>query len=391
MRRFLLSIYGFSFLHQFILIYPVYPLLFQAHGLSAVDIGILFVIWEVTAITLEVPSGMLADRYSRKHLLGIALLLKAACFAVWLLADAFAGFALGFMLWGTGSSLKSGTFEALTYDELKAMKRDNLFEKVIGHARGYEFAGMTMGVLLGGFAAELGFAYALIPSVFMPLLAALLIASVRSAPRFRSTEESQYLHILRDAFREARHNPLLLKLMLFIMLAFGATAAADEFWSLWLSEIDYSFASIGIVFAVANLLSSLAGFSAHLLPLPGRRLPAFTLLGGLMLLLMSLAGPWMAVLLIFPMIYMIEASKVKYNARLQHAIASHQRATVSSINNLLVGIVALVFYLAVGTLAETFGYVSFLWILGGIITLASLGSIAWPSPSPLQAHPPGSR
>jgi MFS family permease len=379
MRRFVWSIYGFSFLQQCILIYPVYALLFQSHGLGPVEIGTLFALWTTTAITLEIPSGVLADRFSRRNILSIASILKAMCFAAWLLSDSFAGFAAGFVLWGASSALISGTFQAFVYDELKEAHQEHLFEQISGHARGWEFAGMTLGVLLGGFAAEIGFAYALIPSVMAPFLAALLMLSIRPAPRVQATEEARYLHILRDAFREACHNPLLLKLILFITLVFGATAAADEFWSLWLSEIHFSFAMIGVIFAVANILSSVAGFTAHRLPLPGRRLPAFTLLGGLAALLMSMVNPWVAVLLLLPMIYIVEASRVKYEARLQHAIASHRRATVSSINSLLLGITALGFYLAVGALADHFGFVSFLWLMGGIVVVATLVAMTWPA------------
>ncbi len=381
-RSFLWKLYGYTFLMQFIFIYPVYPLLFQSKGMSALQIGTLFAIWSSTTIALEVPTGMLADKFSRRTILALAPLIKSLAFTLWLFSDSFVEFAAGFVLWGLASSLTSGTFEAFVYDELKEMKQEKLFEKISGHARGFHFAGMTLGVLFGGFATEFGFSYALIPSICVPIIATFLILAVRPAPRTRTTEEARYWNILLDALRETRRNPLLLELILFISVAFGASGASDEFWSLWLEEIHFSFAMIGVVLAFGNAISSFASFLAHRLPLPGKRLHAFLLLGGLLVLLLAQINTQPAVLLVIPLIFIIEAAKVKYEARLQHAISSRQRATVSSINMLLLEIVALVFYFGMGMLADTLGYVAFLWLLSGALIVVSVAALLWTERKP---------
>ena len=43
--------------------------MFVDHGLSGMEISWLFTVWVGTAILLEVPSGVLADRHSRRFLL----------------------------------------------------------------------------------------------------------------------------------------------------------------------------------------------------------------------------------------------------------------------------------------------------------------------------------
>ena len=79
----------------------------------------IFTIWAATAIVLEVPSGVLADKYSRRLILFVGQLFSVAGFVCWGLFPHFWGFLLGFVLWGTKSALSSGTFEALICDELK--------------------------------------------------------------------------------------------------------------------------------------------------------------------------------------------------------------------------------------------------------------------------------
>ncbi|MDA0566090.1 MFS transporter [Streptomonospora sp. S1-112] len=105
------------------LLYPVYALLFADTGLSTAQIASLFAVWSVTGIVLEVPSGVLADMVSRRRMLTVAPLLTGAGFAMWTLAPGYPAFALGFVLWGAGTALHSGTLQALVYTELTRIHR----------------------------------------------------------------------------------------------------------------------------------------------------------------------------------------------------------------------------------------------------------------------------
>ncbi len=91
--------------------------------------------WSVTAFLFEVPSGAWADTVSRRGLLILNGLLMSAGFVVWTVAPSYVGFALGFVLWGVAGSLRSGTFEALLYDELAARGAARAYARVIGYTR----------------------------------------------------------------------------------------------------------------------------------------------------------------------------------------------------------------------------------------------------------------
>ncbi|WP_438872803.1 hypothetical protein [Paractinoplanes ferrugineus] len=70
--------------------------------MSTGEISTLFAIWSVVSFAFEVPSGALADAWSRRGLYAIGELLTAAGYALWLSWPAFPGFALGFVLCGLG-------------------------------------------------------------------------------------------------------------------------------------------------------------------------------------------------------------------------------------------------------------------------------------------------
>ena len=110
----------------------------------------LFVIWSTTAFVLEVPSGAWADTYSRRKLLVLGALISALGYAAWITVPSFAGFALGFVLWGMSSALISGTFEAFVYDELAA--RD-CTDKYAGFALGFALWGTSSALISGTFEA----------------------------------------------------------------------------------------------------------------------------------------------------------------------------------------------------------------------------------------------
>ena len=104
------KIYAYKISDNFMLIYPLYAVMFEARGgLDTFQISTLFIIWVVASMALEVPTGALADRYSRRNLLVIGECIRSLGYLSWLVWPTYLGFALGFVLWGAGEALDSGT------------------------------------------------------------------------------------------------------------------------------------------------------------------------------------------------------------------------------------------------------------------------------------------
>jgi MFS family permease len=366
-KTFLTKIYAYTFFDQFILVYPVYAILFKDSGLTPLQVGSLFGMWAVITILFEVPTGVLADKYSRKYILMIAQFIKALGYACWLFWGTYAGFALGFALWGFAGTLVSGTYQSFVYDELKHFGKEDLYEKVNGRIVGFDFVGTMLATLLGGFAAEFGYDKALIPSIAVPFIAIAILATITSVRPQGSTGESRYWTLLCEALREARANPYFLKMVAFFAVVYGVSGASDEYWGLLFTDMGVTLGVIGVIFAIANALSSLGGFTAHLWKLEGRRLYVFVALGGMTVLTLAYINSAVAIPLSFIWCYIIQVSATKMEARLQHAISSDKRATLTSMNSFFLEIVALAFYLGVGWLAKDYGYVSFLWVAGGVV------------------------
>ncbi|MDW8811071.1 MFS transporter, partial [Streptomyces scabiei] len=155
-RRLTATLYGYAFLDEFVLLYPVYALLFSDAGLSLWQISSLFALWSITAIVLEVPSGAWADTVSRRMLLWLGPLLTAVGFTLWVAVPSYGAFAAGFVLWGVRGALGSGALEALVYDELDRLGEADRYARVIGRAQAVGMVAVMLAMGLAGPVLDLG-------------------------------------------------------------------------------------------------------------------------------------------------------------------------------------------------------------------------------------------
>lgn len=89
-------LYCYKFMSHCLPIYAFYTLLFIERGMSISEIAILVSLWSGFSILFEIPSGILADRWSRRNMLVIASFVEGLCFFIWSFSQSFSLFAVGF-------------------------------------------------------------------------------------------------------------------------------------------------------------------------------------------------------------------------------------------------------------------------------------------------------
>lgn len=188
-RRLTATLYCYAFLDDLVLLYPVYALLFADTGLSVGQISSLFVLWSLTGVLLEIPSGAWADTVSRRLLLWTGPLLGAVGFALWVLFPLYGAFAAGFVLWGARGALGSGALEALVYEELGRLGAGGRYARVMGRARAAALLGVMAATALAGPVLALG-GYGAVGAA--SVLACLLTAAVAARfPEHRDAKEDR--------------------------------------------------------------------------------------------------------------------------------------------------------------------------------------------------------
>ncbi|MBE1484687.1 MFS transporter [Plantactinospora soyae] len=346
-RRLTVTFYLYAFLDDFVLLYPVYALLFTDTGLSVGEISSLFVIWSVTGLLLEVPSGVWADAVSRRLLLAGAPLLGAVGFGLWVAAPSYWVFALGFVLWGARSALQSGASEALLYEELDRLGLADRYGRIIGRASTFGL----LGTLLATAVATPVFASGGYPAVGVAsVLASLLCAAVGLAlPEHRAgtavaapaggtgddgSESSGYLSILRAGLAEARTDGSVRRALLFLPAMAAIWGALEEYMPLLAADVVAPSAVPLLV-----LLVWAGTMVGGLLTPVGQRLStgrfaATIAFAAVVLAAGALSGRAGGFVLIAVAFCALQMASLVADVRLQESITGSTRATVTSLAGL---------------------------------------------------------
>jgi len=123
--------------------YPIFTILFLDLGLSLGEFAALNVVWAVTIVLLEVPSGALADRYGRRPLVIAASVLMVMEMLVLCAMQpgqpevVFWLFVCNRILSGAAEACASGADEALAYDSLPSAERTTSWPHVMAQLMRY--------------------------------------------------------------------------------------------------------------------------------------------------------------------------------------------------------------------------------------------------------------
>lgn len=357
---------GWSSLRALVPLYALYALLFAHAGLSQGQISALFAVWSLTSVLAEVPTGALADRWSRRGALVLASVLEAAGFALWTALPTPASFAAGFVLWGIGGSLSSGAAEALVFEGLAAVDADSVYARLTGWMRAAELGAQVPTALAASVLFAVG-GYPLVgwASVGM-CLATALVATRFPEPGcpHDQDDDGSFLATLRDGAAEVLRRPGVAAVVAAAALLLSLDGA-EEYFPLMAAGWGVSPAAVPL----AILAIPLAGAVGAALGGRAARLPDRTVVVLFVLAVGSLAaaavwGRPLAIAAVAVFYGLYRAVLVVAEARLQHRIVGAHRATVTSVAGLGSELTTLLVYGA--------------WTVGATGALAVLAAAAVP-------------
>jgi hypothetical protein len=135
---------------------PVEKLFLSRIGFTAATIGLLAATYAAVVPFLEIPSGILADRWSRRGVLILANIALAGSALVGGLSTNVATYLVAALLLGAYFALQSGTSDSIIYDVLvEETGSSSGFEKEMGRLRFWEGVALVSSALAGGGLAAL--------------------------------------------------------------------------------------------------------------------------------------------------------------------------------------------------------------------------------------------
>jgi MFS family permease len=212
--------------------------------------------WYMFCVFLfEIPTGTIADLFGRKISMLLGSLVSILAIFVYVSYPNFYVFMAGETVWAVAFTLKSGANEALIYDSLKMMGREDKSQIVFSRMESFKIAGILIGGLFGGVLARYGGLKMPVLAMAIPFcLSGIFVAMLKEPPAGEKVSKASYAQLLKggiDFF--ARHR--ILKILTFDMVAIGSFA----FLIIWAYQMLLEAAGVDIIyFGIVHAMACLA-------------------------------------------------------------------------------------------------------------------------------------
>jgi predicted MFS family arabinose efflux permease len=330
--------------------YPIEKLYLQHLGAGPLGISINALIFLLTVIMFDVPSGVLADKWKRKN----TLLLAICCFVVSCIMGGLSHTWVQYLpmnvLLGGFVVLTSGTFQAMMFDSLKDSGHQHHYDKYQGRSYALFLAGLGLSSLVGGYLAQwfsMRATYFITAAVMLPaIIVALLLKEPQSHKRVADQKLRQ--HVQRSV-RLLMGERLLLQLALLVTAMGLVRGAYTEYSGLLFVVLGMTAIPLGYAGAGKWLISSLGQLAA---PKVGRQALRFAPLFFVIFLIFSLIHNSWGLVFFFISGFLYSMIANQAEASVQDASPSEIRATTLSVLSFTSNIVLVPLGLLFGWIAQ---------------------------------------
>ncbi|MCC6383268.1 MAG: MFS transporter [Dehalococcoidia bacterium] len=349
----------FRFLVNFQLWLPIWVVyLTDYRGLSLTEVTVLDSAFWVLLVFMEVPTGVVADRWGRKLSLSCGAAANAVAVLVFGVADSYPLILASYLAWGVAWTLFSGADAAFFFDTLRALGREDEYQKLWGRTWAIQSAGVLAGLLLGApLAHQTNLMIPIVLSAALMGLAWAVSLSFHEPPHHGDAPPGGYLAGVRSAAATVwRSQPL--RYMMFLAAVVVACAMCLSILTQpFLDAHGVGVGQFGWFLVPGNLLGIVTALFAYRVT---GALGVNRVIAIMPLAVMGVAaalGAWnsLGAFVFYPLNSAVYAfSFPVVSDYLNKRISSHQRATILSIYQLL-------FSLVLAPLEPLFGVVGDGW------------------------------
>jgi predicted MFS family arabinose efflux permease len=221
---------------------PVEKLFMHQIGFSPAMIAVTAAGYAAVVPIMEIPSGILADRWSRRGVLIIAGLAGAFSVVVGALSQNIAAYVVSALILGVYFAMQSGTVDAIVYDTvLEETGRSDAFERHFGGLHVLSSVALVGSALAGGLIASLASPRAAyLISIPSAVIAVVMLLRFREPRLHRPRETPSLAGHLRATVRDVTRQPGLLPVVTAMALGSMLLQMLFEFGPLWLVSLGAS-------------------------------------------------------------------------------------------------------------------------------------------------------
>lgn len=316
---------------------PVLALFYIASQVSLPQLTIIFSVFALATLLLEIPSGVLADLLGKKK----TLLISRALYIIEIFLIAFFNgfwiFLIAKIVSGFGVSLTSGTDNALLYDTLKKQGRKDQHKKISGTRVAITNISMAFVFIIGAFLFTIN--YKLPAIVSLPVVTAGFILTFFLQepynPSKKATFKNSFKH-LKQGLKEFSKSPYIKFITFFSLLIFISVQIIFPLISSYLEIIKIPIILIGVASSLSAITIAYASKKAHKIETrlgEKNSLKLIQLLIIITLFLFTITIPYLGILYYLVLSFIWGFYLIVMNDYINHHIKSSNRATMLSIRN----------------------------------------------------------
>jgi MFS family permease len=362
---------------------PVEKLFMAEIGFTPATVGMMAAAYAAVVPLLEIPSGVLADRWSRRGVLVVGNVGALLSVLVGALSTNVTTYVVAALLLGVYLAMQTGTLDSIVYDAIVEETGSSAgFDAALGRVQMVSSAALVLGAVAGGLlGAALSPRATYVATVPFLVLSTLALLRFREPRLHRAASAPTLRQHLVTTVTTLRSQPGVAPIVGLLVVTTLLTQAIFEFGPLWLVDVDADTAVYGPTWAA--LMSSLGLGGA----IAGRvRLDAPTpavvgaglLVGAAAVLLVTrdaiVASAAQVVIATVSVAFGVVATRL-----LHDRVPSAVRSSVSSGVGAGGWLAFLPFALAFGTISERFGVNAAGWLLiaAGAVTGGLLIKVTW--------------
>ena len=370
--------YLYRFFSSFDITSAIWVLYLGYKGMSLVEIGLLEGIFHVTGFLSEIPTGALADLFGRRKILIIGRVTSLISAIVMLFSNSFLGFAIGFILSAWGYNLNSGSEEALIYDTLKTLKREDEYLKLNGRINLIIEVSQGLAVFIGGILSQIDFSISYITAIIVGMISLIISLNFKEVYIREDFEERvTIINHLKKSINILKDNKKLLNITIFFPIIYTFSAIIYFYGQQFLSDAGYSRINISIIFLLNGILSAFGSILSDNIykKYKGLGWLSISMIICFSIILMGYASKEI-VIVIFIVIGFLTAILQPISSKLINSmVESKQRATIISVESMFYSMIMIILFPLCGLIGDLLSLdLSFkiIGVIGMVITIIEI-------------------
>lgn len=333
-------IFTLSFMSEFIVIYPFYVIMFGERGdVSAAGVGLLLAIWMIVSVVSEVPTGIIADRISKKTSLVLGRIMQLLTFAIWLFFPSFSGYLIGFIIWGIGEAFLSGAFQAYLYESLDD-KHKKVFGKIYSRSSAFTMLAYTAGSFLA-FAIGPNYPILLIVSILVSIISLGITLSLPETHSKVEVDVEVKPRILATALAAIRDNKLLRRVFVGAILVQGLMGMLGEYLPAYYQQVGTPTQLVALIMSITSATAVILYWWMHHIESQFAKYQIPIIVGFTALFALSfVGGTIVAVIGMFVYTRLLRMAAVNNETQIQHLAPNQARATLGSLYSFVAKLIA---------------------------------------------------